>query len=319
MNRPILLIGKNGQVGHQLCQFLPQLGPVVALGREHLDLAKPADVRGTILDIRPNLIINAAAYTAVDLAEKEQAEARAVNAEAPTIMAEEAKKIGAALVHYSTDYVFDGTKTCPYKEDDPLNPINIYGKTKLAGEQGIKNSGVPYLIFRTAWIYATRGKNFLLTILRLATQREELRIVSDQCGAPSWSRQIAAATTKILVSLCSRENLHSSIVEKSGIYHMTAAGETNWFDFTRRILEEATRVPLTAPWIVSATGQHSIVTRRVIPITSSEYSTAARRPTYSVLSNSRLLSTFGVQLPPWDAQLKELFLRGDSIHSTLIP
>lgn len=319
MNLRILLTGENGQVGHELSRLLPQLGEVVALGREQLDLLKPEDIRRVIRETRPNLVVNAAAYTAVDQAEKEEATARAVNAEAPAVMAEEAKKIGAALVHYSTDYVFDGSKTSPYEEDDALGPVNMYGKTKLAGEQAIQNSGVPYLIFRTAWIYATRGKNFLLTILRLATQREELRVVADQVGAPSWSREVAAATTQILVGLCSRESLPSSIFELSGIYHMAAAGETNWYEFTKAILEEASRMPLTAPWFASATSGHSIVTRRVIPIMTSEYPTPARRPAYSVLSNSRLLNTFGVQLPAWDAQLKRLFLRGDSPESSVTP
>src|SRR5438046_1728726 len=176
----ILLTGKNGQVGAELLRLLPQVGEVVALGHDQLDLSNPTDIRRTIREARPQLIVNAAAYTAVDQAETDETTARAVNAEAPGIMAEEAKKIGAALIHYSTDYVFDGTKKAPYDESDPVNPINTYGKTKLTGEDAIRNSGLPHLIFRTSWVYATRGRNFLLTILRLATEREELRIVSDQ-------------------------------------------------------------------------------------------------------------------------------------------
>jgi dTDP-4-dehydrorhamnose reductase len=313
MNPRILLTGRNGQVGYELFGLLPQLGEVIALGREQLDLLKPEDIRRVIREIRPNLVVNAAAYTAVDQAEKEEATARAINADAPAVIAEEAKRIGAALVHYSTDYVFNGSKTSPYEEDDPVDPINVYGKTKLAGEQAIQSSGVPYLIFRTAWIYATRGRNFVLTILRLATQREELQIVTDQIGAPSWSREIAAATTQILVGLYSRGSLPSSISELSGIYHMTAAGETSWYEFTKAILEKASRMPLTAHWFATATGGQPVVTRRIIPIKTSEYPTPARRPAYSVLSNSHLLETFGVQLPVWDAQLQRLFLRGDSL------
>jgi len=318
MKPRILLTGTNGQVGRELFRFLPQLGDVAGLGREQLDLGKPGEIRRVIRDLRPHLIVNAAAYTAVDQAEKEEAVARAINAEAPAVMTEEAKKIGAALVHYSTDYVFDGSKNSPYQEDDAPNPLSVYGKTKLEGEQAIQNSGVPYLIFRTAWVYAARGKNFLMTILRLATQREELRIVTDQTGAPTSGREIAAATTRILMDLRSRED-PSSIFESSGTYHMTAAGETNWYEFTKAILEQVSSVPLTAPWFVAATGGHAMITRRVIPIVTSEYPTPARRPAYSVLSNSRLLKAFGVQLPPWRAQLETLLLRSDAAECSTTP
>src|SRR6266566_2723292 len=194
----ILLTGKNGQVGAELLRLLPQLGEVVALGHDQLDLSNVSDIRRTIQEVRPQLIVNAAAYTAVDQAEADETTARAVNAEAPGIIAEEAKKIGAALIHYSTDYVFDGTKKTPYDESDSTNPINAYGQTKFAGEEAIRGSGVPHLIFRTAWVYATRGHNFLLKILRLATEREELKIVSDQVGAPTCASEVAAATSRIL-------------------------------------------------------------------------------------------------------------------------
>lgn len=187
----ILLTGKHGQVGNELAALLPRLGEVVAFDRHELDLAKPEQIRRAIRDTRPNVIVNAAAYTSVDLAEKQEAEARIINADAPALMAEEARRLDATLVHYSTDYVFNGAKDSPYNEDDPPNPINIYGETKLAGEQAIRDIGVPYLIFRTSWVYGTRGKNFLLRILRLATECEELRIVCDQVGAPTWSRDIA--------------------------------------------------------------------------------------------------------------------------------
>ncbi len=212
MNHKILLTGKNGQLGDDLRHVLSRLGDVVATDRQQFDLSRPDEIRKKIRELQPTLIVNAAAYTAVDQAEKDEAAARAINSQAPAIMAEEAKKIGAALVHYSTDYVFDGSKNSPYDEDDPPNPISVYGATKLAGEQAIRDSGVDHLIFRTAWVYSTRGKNFLLTILRLATQREELRIVRDQIGAPTWSREIAGATVKTLEQICNRTRRNSSVV-----------------------------------------------------------------------------------------------------------
>src|SRR5438094_9313400 len=201
MKPVILLTGKNGQVGAELLRLLPQVGEVVARGHDQLDLSNPADIRRTIREVRPQLIVNAAAYTAVDQAETDETTAQVVNAEAPGIMAEEAKKIGAVLIHYSTDFVVDGTKKTPYHELDSVNPINVYGKTKLAGEQAIRNSGLAHLIFRTSWVYATRGRNFLLTILRLATEREELRIVSDQVGAPTCAAEVATATAEILTKM----------------------------------------------------------------------------------------------------------------------
>src|SRR6266446_8386438 len=202
----ILLTGKNGQVGGELLRLLPQLGEVVALGHDQLDLSNPSDIRRTIREVRPQLIVNAAAYTAVDQAETDETTAQAVNAQAPGLMAHEAKKIGAALIHYSTDYVFDGAKRIPYDEADSPNPMSVYGKTKFAGEEAIRASGVPHLIFRTAWVYATRGRNFLLTILRLATERKEIRIVSDQVGAPTCASEVAAATSKILTGISDKNN-----------------------------------------------------------------------------------------------------------------
>jgi dTDP-4-dehydrorhamnose reductase len=317
MKPRILLIGKNGQIGVELQRLLPQLGKVIALGRQELDLSRSDDVRRMIRTVCPNLIINAAAYTAVDRAEKEEAIARAINADAPTVMAEEAKKIGSGLVHYSTDYVFDGLKNSPYEETDPTNPVNVYGKTKLIGEQGIQETGVPHLIFRTAWVYATRGRNFLLTILRLATQGgEELKIVSDQIGAPTWSHEITVATIQILTQLYGRSNGLASLREVAGIYHMTSVGETNWYEFARVILEEASRMPPSVPWFAAATGGRSLVARRVTPISTAEYPTAARRPAYSLLSNLRLTRTFGVHLPDWHTQLHSAF--GDG-HLAALP
>lgn len=308
MKPRILLTGKNGQVGVELLGFLPQLGEVIALGRQELDLSRPDDLRRMIREVHPNLIVNAAAYTAVDQAEKEEGIARAINADALAVMAEEAKKVGAGLVHYSTDYVFDGSKNSPYEETDPTGPLNVYGKTKLMGEQAIREAGVPHLIFRTAWVYATRGRNFLLTMLRLATQgREELRIVSDQIGAPTWSRDIALATTQILTQLYGPADGLAGLTEVSGVYHMTSAGETTWYGFAKAILEDAAQMPQSAPWFAAATGGRPLVARRVIPISTAEYPTPARRPAYSLLSNSRLTQTFGVQLPDWRTQLHSAF------------
>src|SRR5712671_3437772 len=233
MKPVIFLTGKNGQVGAELLHLLPQVGEVVALGHNQLDLSNPTDIRRTIREVRPQLIVNAAAYTAVDQAETDETTARAVNAEAPGLMAEEAKKIGAVLVHYSTDYVFDGAKRIPYDETDSANPMSIYGKTKFAGEEAIRNSGVPHLIFRTAWVYSTRGRNFLLTILRLATEKEELRIVCDQTGAPTCASDIAVGTNKILMGIYKKRSETSAFARVAGTYHMTAAGQTTWYGFTK--------------------------------------------------------------------------------------
>jgi len=310
MNLRILLTGKNGQVGAELRALLPRLGEVVAFDHQQLDLAKPEQIRRAIRDTRPNVIVNAAAYTSVDLAEQQESEARAINADAPALMAEEARRIDATLVHYSTDYVFDGLKNCPYNENDPPNPINVYGKTKLAGEQAIRDIGLPHLIFRTSWVYGTRGKNFLLTILRLATEREELRIVRDQVGAPTRSRDLAKATTEVLLQLSERGR--DAILRYSGIYHMTAAGKTSWFEFAESILEEAYKMQHDIPWFATATGGHPLVTRRIIPIRTEEYPTPARRPAYSILSNSRLKQDFGLELPDWHVQLGLAFAEGQS-------
>lgn len=310
MKPSILLTGKNGQVGGELLRVLPRLGEVVAVDRQQLDLLNPTEIRRTIQQFRPQLIVNASAYTAVDLAESEEATARAVNAEAPRVMAEEAKKIGAGLVHYSTDYVFDGLKASPYEESDRPNPVSVYGRTKLAGEQAIQQTGVPHLIFRTAWVYATRGRNFLLTILRLASQREELRVVRDQIGAPTWAREIACATSCILEQLSREGGSAFSFAETSGIYHVTASGATTWYDFAEAILDEADQAPPSLPWLAAATNGSPRIARRVLPITTEQYPTPARRPPYSILSNSRLSQTFGVQLPDWRVALHSTF-QGD--------
>jgi len=307
MKPVILLIGKNGQVGGELLHLLPSLGEVVAPNRSEMDLSKPSDISQIIRKVRPQIIVNAAAYTAVDQAQTDEAMALAINAEAPGLMAREAKEIGATVIHYSTDYVFDGSKRTPYEETDPTNPINVYGKTKLAGEEAIRAAEIPHLIFRTAWVYATRGRNFLLTILRLASEREELKIVSDQIGAPTCASDIAAATSKVLAGLLKENGGRSSFSKRSGTYHMTAGGLTTWFDFANAILEKAAQAPQGASWFSAATQGRPLTTRRVIPITTEEFHAAARRPAYSVLSNSRLMQTFSLELPDWRAQLTRCF------------
>lgn len=279
----ILLTGMHGQVGWELMRTLAPLGEVVAVDRQTLDLSNPDSIRAIIREVKPGLIVNPAAYTAVDKAESEPELAMAVNGTAPGIMAEEAKLLGAAMVHYSTDYVFDGTKTSPYLEDDTPNPLNVYGKTKLAGEDAIRASGVPHLIFRTSWVYGARGRNFLLTVRRLAQEREELKIVADQLGAPTWSRMIAEATAQILAQR------GPDLGEAGGLFHLTAAGQTSWHGFTQAILELAGNGDKPLP--------------RLIPFTTQEYPLPAARPLYSQLSNAKLIKTFGIGLPSWHSSL----------------
>jgi dTDP-4-dehydrorhamnose reductase len=304
---PILLIGKNGQIGFELEKILPRLGNLIALGRKDLDLSDPGETRRMVQQLCPRLIVNAAAYTAVDQAETDQHAARALNAEAPAVLAEAAKGIGAGLVHFSTDYVFDGRKNSPYVEDDPTNPLSVYGRTKLAGELAIRQSGIPHLILRSAWVYGTRGQNFLLTILRLASEREELRIVGDQTGAPTWCRAIAEATLSILQNLFNLAPTAASFADLSGTYHVTAAAATTWFDFARAILDQASRTRPDVPWFAAATSGRPLSVQRIVAITTAEYPTPARRPVYSVLSNERLFRAFQVRLPDWRTQLLSAF------------
>ncbi len=304
MRSRILLTGKNGQIGHDLQELLAPLGEIIGLDRTQLDLANLVAVRQAVRELRPRLIVNAAAYTAVDKAESEPTLAQVVNGDAPGIMAEEARRVGAGIVHYSTDYVFDGIKGEPYAETDETNPINVYGRTKLAGEWRIQEAGVPYLIFRTSWVYSTRGRNFLLTILRLASERKELRVVNDQIGAPTWSRMAAAGTVKIL-SLILSPNWELSRLEKlGGVYHLTAAGDTTWYDFARAILEGCSDSARLGSWFEAATPRGLLASRRLLPIATSEYPTPARRPPYSVLSNAKVRGAFDVQLPHWRTQLQ---------------
>jgi dTDP-4-dehydrorhamnose reductase len=309
MNPKILLIGKNGQVGRELSATLPTVGELVSLGRQDLDLSDPDEIRRIIRRHGPELIVNAAAYTAVDRAESDELSAHVANAIAPAVMAEEAAKIGALFVHYSTDYVFDGKKQTPYTEDDPANPQNVYGRTKLAGECAIQQTGAAHLIFRATWVYGREGRNFLLTILRLATEREELRIVDDQTGAPTSSREIASATTQLLRTLYSGDRNLSSFATLSGIYHMTAAGETTWCGFAKAIVDYASAHPACDGWLRTATNKRPLLVRRVIATNTQSYPTPAPRPQYSVLSNARLERVFGIRLPSWQQQLHAVFTR----------
>lgn len=283
----ILLTGNTGQLGYELERSLQGLGEIVALGRSKLDLSDLDQVRDVIRAVQPGLIVNPAAYTAVDKAETDVELAMRINAEAPAVMAEEAKKLGAAMIHYSTDYVFDGSKGSPYVEDDPTCPINVYGRSKLAGEQAIQAAGIAHLIFRTSWVYGMRGKNFLLTVLRLAQEREELRIVGDQHGSPTWCRSIADTTAHIVAQAHAVGDLQAWWQRHTDIYHLTAQGQTTWADFTQEILDNAA---LPKPPLVTA-------------IPTAAYPLPAPRPAYSVLSCERLKQTF-CDLPAWDDALR---------------
>lgn len=305
MKQTILLTGKTGQIGSHLYPLLKNVGQVVAPDRDELDLSNADSLRKVVRDLRPNLIVNAAAYTAVDAAETDESNAYAINASAPGVFAEEAKRIGAWMVHYSTDYVFDGMKRTPYTESDTTNPINVYGRTKLAGEQAVRDSGASHLIFRTSWVYATRGRNFMLTVLRLASEREELKIVRDQVGTPTCAQDIATATTRILAYV--QQTNKSRISEFEGTYHMTAAGQVSWYDFARAILEEAHALSCNLSWVVAATRGRKLIAKRVVPISTEELRSPTARPGYSVLSNSLLAQRFGVTLPNWRDQLKDCF------------
>lgn len=283
----ILLVGKNGQIGWELQRTLATIGEVFAVDRNDMDLANPDAIRKVIRETKPAMIVNAAAYTAVDEAESKPDLAMAINGTAPGILAEEAKRLGATVVHYSTDYVFDGDKRTSYTEDDVPNPLSVYGRSKLAGEQAIQAVDTPHLIFRTSGVYGARRKNFLRTILRLAREKEELRVVDDQIGAPTWCRAIAEATAEILAQLGQTE----SVGERGGTYHLTAAGQTSWHGFADEIVKSTIEL--------SSGEQPTIFATRLRPIKTAEFPLPAKRPAYSVLSNSRTKKEFGVTMAPW--------------------
>ena len=290
----ILVTGAGGQVGAETVRALAGRAEVVAHDRSTLDLADPAQIASRVRDARPAVIVNAAAYTAVDRAESEPELARAVNALAPGMLAAQARAIGALLIHFSTDYVFDGTKRAPYAEDDATSPLGVYGRTKLEGERAVEQAGCAHLILRTAWVYGPRGRNFMLTMLRLADQGVPIRVVADQHGAPTTSAQIARAVASLLGGASIDARSVERLKAAPGVYHATAAGETTWHGFATAIFEERARASggrLAAP--------------SVIPITTAEYPTPAKRPAYSVLSNAKLEKTFGVRLGAWRDGLRE--------------
>jgi dTDP-4-dehydrorhamnose reductase len=282
----ILILGQQGQVAWELQRTMPLLGQITVLGSQALDLTNADKIRDTIQTLRPQIVINAAAYTAVDQAESDQEVAQAINQTAPQILAEETAKLGALLVHYSTDYVFDGTKTGTYVEADLTNPLGVYGATKLGGEQAIQAVGGDHLILRTTWVYGMRGKNFLLTILRLATDKPELKIVADQIGAPTWSRSIAEATAQVVCQWPYRPN--------SGLYHLSAAGVTSWHGFANKIVELSKKID----------PDRGLAVQEILPIPAIEYPTPAARPANSQLDSSKLQQTFGVQLNDWAQDLE---------------
>ncbi len=278
----ILIFGCTGQVGSALQPPLRALGEVVALDQLNLDLRDLDGAQRVIVDQRPQVVVNAAAYTAVDQAENDAEAAYVINAEVPGAMAAAAKRIQALFVHYSTDYVFSGSGERPYTEEMEPGPVNVYGHTKLAGERAVKEVGGDYLIFRTSWVYSRHGRNFLNTMLRLAEEREELQVVNDQFGAPTYAGAIAEATAIIVARVCD-----GSRGKYAGVYHMTCGGTTTWYEFAKAIF--------------ACAGKNAVT---VIPVSTAAYPTPARRPRYSVLDNRKLREHFQIALPPWREALK---------------
>ncbi len=276
----ILLFGKDGQVGFELQRSLAPLGEVIALNRQQLDLSDTTAITNSIYQHRPDWIVNAAAYTAVDKAETEAELAMQINALAPEVMANAAARIGCGLLHYSTDYVFDGSKASPWLETDIASPINVYGQTKWIGEEAIQASGCQHLIVRTSWVYDARGHNFLNTMLRLAESKEHLTIVDDQIGAPTWSRHIADVSGHLL---------QKATPLNSGVYHLTASGQTSWFGFAKAIFQRA--------------GAHGLKVPELAPIHTKDYPTPAARPANSLLNGQKLYQNFGLRLPDWQQSL----------------
>ena len=283
MTLKILISGQQGQVSRELQARLGDLGRLHVLGRDQLDLAHPERIAEQVRAIAPDLIINAAAHTAVDQAESEPELAFAINAKAPGVFAEEAARLGIPLIHYSTDYVFDGSKAGAYTEDDATNPLGVYGQSKLEGEQAIAAVGGQHLILRTSWVYSTHGRNFLLTMQRLLQEKPELRVVADQIGAPTWAGTIADSTRQLI------QRWQAGDAGAWGVYHLTAQGETSWFGFAQAIGEQ-----------LKAQGRPCA---NLVPIPSSEYPTPARRPLNSRLDCSRLQREWNVSQPDWHQAL----------------
>ncbi len=290
----ILLTGSTGQVGGDLLPLLSSFADVIAPTRAELDLMNEASLRSFVRNTSPNWIINPAAFTAVDVAESDSASAHQMNVRVPGVLGEEAARCGAALIHFSTDYVFDGSGTKPWNVNDDTFPLSVYGQTKLDGERALTQSESTHLILRTSWVFGTRGKNFLRSILKLATERDELRIVSDQFGAPTWSFDLAQAVQKLILRTEDEAKSHDVtppqlLAQKRGVYHVASAGETTWFGFAEEFLRLA---KLFSPKTRFA---------HLVPITTREYPTAARRPLNSRLDCSRFYEVFGIRLPHWTA------------------
>lgn len=290
----ILLLGEHGQVAWELRRALATLGQVTVAGRnnaaQRADFSEPESLFALVDALRPHWIVNAAAYTAVDKAEQEPELAHCINGRAPGVLAEAAAGGGALLVHYSTDYVFDGTATVPYRETATTNPQSAYGRSKFAGEEAIRAAAGSHLILRTSWVYGARGGNFLRTIRRLAREREELRVVADQRGCPTWSRHIAEATAQILARI-GRD--HAAWSETSGTYHLVSTGQGTWHDFATRIVEHQR-------------AQEPVKAQRIVPIATEDYPLPAPRPRYSVLDTSKLSAVFGIHMPHWEDALREV-------------
>ena len=284
----ILIFGRIGQVGYELRRTLASLGPLTCVDYPEVYLTDPDSIRRWIRDSKPSIIVNAAAYTAVDKAETEFSLAQKINGIAPGIMAEEAKKTGALLVHYSTDYVYDGTKTSPYTEKDDTGPLGAYGRSKLAGDQAILAVDGNHLIFRLCWVYGARGNNFLLTMTRLARERETLRVVADQFGSPTWSRMIAETTALALKQVIDEHDFLS----QRGMYHLCASGQTSWHGFAKAIVDS---LPV-----------EQRKCREVQSIPTADYPTPAKRPAYSVMSCEKLERVFNLRLPSWEASLRDV-------------
>lgn len=295
----ILITGEGGQVGEALRQTLAPFGELVIPTIAELDLTNVDAIRSWMRELQPRWVVNAAAHTAVDKAESEPALAFAINATAPGVLAEEAKKIGAAVVHYSTDYVFDGTKTTPWVETDATGPLNEYGRSKLGGEVAVSESGAAYLTFRTSWVYGATGNNFVRSMLRLAREREHLRIVADQHGAPTWSWELARLTAEAMRQVEARAAETGSSLDEaarpvSGLYHATGSGATTWYGFAKFAIDELRRLK---PETKLAT---------VEPITTAEYPTPAKRPQNSLLDCSKLEQTFGWRMPEWSESVRKV-------------
>ncbi len=289
----IVIIGRFGQVAWELQRELACLGEIIVLDRHSspyaLDLADNSSITRAISALNPDVIVNAAAYTAVDKAEQEVELANQINGHALAVLAEAARQCQAVLIHYSTDYVFDGCAVVPYVETHPIGPQGAYGVSKLLGEQAIIDSGVDYIILRTAWVYGIRGQNFLRTMLRLMSERDTLGIVSDQIGSPTWSRLIASATALLLAKSINNGKVH--LQDKAGIYHLTCGGQTSWFGFAREIYQQASQLGILKQTV------------DVKGIATAEYPTPAKRPAYSVLAGEKLQTHFGIKLPSWEQAL----------------